>query len=353
MTEPLRVLVVGLGQMGRSHALAYHRDPAFAIVGLVNRSPVDLPAELAAYPRLSAFADGLALEPDLVCVASYTDSHAEYAVAALEAGAHVFVEKPLAATVAEAARVVAVARRTGRKLVVGYILRHHPSWIRFIAEARRMGPPFVMRMNLNQQSSGPAWAIHRRLLDSTSPVVDCGVHYLDVMLQITDSPPVQVRGMGVRLSDEIDAAQVNYGHLQVVFADGSVGWYEAGWGPMISETAFFVKDVMGPRGAVSIVMDEGAASSDVDTHTKTSRIRVHHAATGPDGAFAAPDTLLSMADEPGHDALCAREQAFVRDAIREDRDLGRHMDDAVRSLAVVLAADRSMRENRAVDLSGE
>lgn len=348
--NPIRTLVVGLGQMGRSHALAYAADPAFSILGLVNRSPVDLPEALAGYPRIASFAEGLALEPDLVCIASYTDSHADYAIAAMEAGAHVFVEKPLAATVEEAERVVAVARRTGRKLVVGYILRHHPSWIRFIAEARELGPPFVMRMNLNQQSSGAAWEIHRRLMESTSPVVDCGVHYLDVMLQITDSRPVQVRGMGVRLSDEIAPGQVNYGHLQVLFADGSVGWYEAGWGPMISETAFFVKDVMGPRGAVSIVMDEGAASADVETHTKTARIRIHRAETGPSGAFLTPDALISMADEPGHDALCAREQAFMRDAILEDRDLGRHMEDAVRSLAVVLAADRSMRENRAIDL---
>ena len=347
---PLRTLVVGLGQMGLSHALAYHRNPGFEIVGLVNRSPVALPEELRGYPVLSDFEAGLALRPGLVSVNTYTDSHAAYAIAAMEAGADVFVEKPLAPTVAEAERVVAVARRTGRKLVVGYILRHHPSWIEFIRQARQLGPPFVMRMNLNQQSSGAAWAIHKRLMDSTSPVVDCGVHYLDVMLQITDSPPVQVRGMGVRLSPEIAPDQVNYGHLQVLFADGSVGWYEAGWGPMISETAYFVKDVMGPRGSASIVMDEAAGSADVETHTRTARIRLHRADTGPDGAFLAADEMLSMADEPGHQALCEREQAFVLDAIRNDRDLGRHMDDAVRSLAVVLAADRSMRERRAVDL---
>ena len=57
-----------------------------------------------------------------------------------------------------------------------------------------------------------------------------------------------------------------------------------------------------------------------------------------------------MADEPGHQELCEREQAFVLKAIREDLDLTRHMDDAVRSLEVVLAADRSMREGSAVDL---
>ncbi len=348
--NPVRTLVVGLGQMGLSHALAYHRNPGFEIVGLVNRSPVVLPDELRRYPVLSGFEAGLVLKPGLVSVNTYTDSHAAYAVAAMEAGAHVFVEKPLAPTVAEAERVVATARQTGRKLVVGYILRHHPSWIEFIRQARRLGPSYVMRMNLNQQSSGAAWAIHKQLLDSTSPVVDCGVHYLDVMLQITDSRPVQVRGMGVRLSPEIAESQVNYGHLQVLFEDGSVGWYEAGWGPMISETAYFVKDVMGPKGSVSIVMDEAAASSDIDTHTRTARIRLHRADTGPDGAFLAPDELLSMADEPGHQALCEREQAFVLDAIREDRDLGRHMQDAVRSLGVVLAADRSMRERRAIDL---
>ena len=268
----------------------------------------------------------------------------------MEAGAHVFVEKPLAANAADARRVVEAAKRTGRKLVIGYILRHHPSWIEFIRIARELGPPFVMRMNLNQQSSGSAWEIHKRLMLTTSPIVDCGVHYLDVMCQITDAPPVQVRGMGVRLSDEIAPDQVNFGHLQVLFADGSIGWYEAGWGPMISETAFFVKDVMSPKGSVSIVMNEGAKSADVDTHTKTSTIRVHPAALGPDGRFLQPDSLISTSEEPGHQELCDREQAFLLRAIREDWDLTRHGEDAVRSLEVALAADRSMRERRAIDL---
>ena len=107
-------------------------------------------------------------------------------------------------------------------------------------------------------------------MQTTSPIVDCGVHYVDVMCQITDARPVEVRGMGLRLTDEIAPTMYNYGHLQVLFDDGSVGWYEAGWGPMISETAFFVKDVISPNGCVSIVMDEGAKSDDIDTHTKTS-----------------------------------------------------------------------------------
>ncbi len=331
--------------MGRSHALAYHHDPAFRIVGLVNRSAVTLPAELNAYPLFTDYTEALArLQPDLVSIATYSDSHADYACAAMDAGCHVFLEKPLATTVADARRVQARALATGKKVVVGYILRHHPSWQRLIAEARALGPPYVFRLNLNQQSSGPTWDVHKALMQTTSPIVDCGVHYVDVMCQITDAAPVEVRGMGLRLSSEIAPDMYNYGHFQVLFADGSLGWYEAGWGPMMSDTAFFVKDVVSPNGAVSIRMPDGARSDDIDTHTKTSLLRVHR--------VGQKDADISMADEPGHQQLCDREAAFVARAIHQDIDLTRHLHDAVQSLAICLAADESVRSGRTVRLDG-
>ena len=350
--SPLRVLVAGLGNMGRSHALAYAAHPGFELAGLVNRSAVELPAALRGVPMHSDYARALgSVDADVVSICTYSDSHADYAVAALEAGRHVFLEKPIATTVADAERVVAAARASGRALVIGYILRHHPSWVRLVAEARALGGPYVFRLNLNQQSSGPTWATHRQLMASTSPIVDCGVHYVDVMCQITDAAPVAVSGMGVRLTDEVAPDTYNYGHFQVRFADGSVGWYEAGWGPMMSEAAFFVKDVVTPRGSVSIVVDEAASrSDDVDLHTRTSVIRVHRAELDADGAFAAPDELIDTSDEPDHLALCAREQDFLHRAILEGADLSRHHTDAVRSLAVCLAADESVRRGETVRL---
>jgi hypothetical protein len=119
---------------------------------------------------------------------------------------------------------------------------------------------------------------------------------------------------------------------------------------MISETAFIVKDVMSPKGSVSIVMDPNAKSDDIDTHTKTAVIRLHSAETGPDGRFLKADEDLVMDGEPGHQALCDREQAFVLKAIREDIDLSRHMDDAVQSLRICLAADESVRTGQPVKL---
>ncbi len=338
----IRVLIAGLGNMGLSHALAHHNHEDAQIVGLVNRSGKIDHADLQGYPVFSDFYAALAeTKPDLVVVATYTDTHVDYAIAAMEAGCHVFVEKPLAMTVEDARRVTAKAVETNKKLVVGYILRHHPSWQRLIAEARDLGGPYVFRLNLNQQSDGPTWETHKALMQTTSPLVDCGVHYVDVMCQITDAAPVRVNGMGLRLSDEIPEDMYNYGQFQVFFEDGSVGWYEAGWGPMMSETAFFVKDIISPNGAVSITDGNKGASDDVDGHTRVGGILVHRPGN---------DTLIDMPDEPGHQDLCNTEQAYMLRAIADDIDLTRHMTDAVQSLRICLAADESIRSGQPIDL---
>ena len=115
--------------------------------------------------------------------------------------------------------------------------------------------------------------------------------------------------MGLRLSDEIAPDMYNYGHFQVIFDDGSLGWYEAGWGPMMSDTAFFVKDVVS-NGAVSIRMSEAARSDDIDTHTQTSKLRLHlrrRARSGP----------VDGGRNRTHQQLCDAEAAFMARAIAE------------------------------------
>lgn len=340
--------------MGRSHARAYHQLEGFEIVGLVSRNPKSreaLSQELGGYPTFGDYAEALkTLKPDAVSINTYPDSHAQYATQALEANAHVFVEKPLALTVEESQKLVDLALAKGRKMVVGYILRVHPAWAKFVEVARTLGKPLVMRMNLNQQSSGEQWYTHKQLMQSMSPIVDCGVHYVDVMCLMTQSEPVSVTAIGARLTDELVPNMYNYGQLQVRFKDGSVGWYEAAWGPMVSETAFFVKDVMGPKGCVSIVDANKADSDDVEGHTKTGSLRLHHATMDADGNFAKQDSYIDTSDEPDHDGLCLLEQQYFLKAIQEDLDLGDHLRDAVNSLRIVLAADASVKTGKTIDL---
>jgi len=143
---------------------------------------------------------------------------------------------------------------------------------------------------------------------------------------------------------------VNYAHLQVLFEDGSVGWYEAGWGPMMSRVASFVKDVVGARGSASLISSGERESADLESHTEARQLRVSRLGVDAEGRAAATDETTILDEALDHASLCEREQAFLARAIAEGLDLSDHHGDALRSLAIVLAADRSMRERRAVDL---
>ena len=105
----LRVLVVGCGSMGTSHALGYDALPGFEIVGLVSRgdSKAALAAQLSRPPPLfTDVAEALAAtSPDVVSINTYPDTHEQFALAAFDAGCHVFLEKPIAPTVEGAERV--------------------------------------------------------------------------------------------------------------------------------------------------------------------------------------------------------------------------------------------------------
>jgi len=359
MQKPIRVLVVGCGNMGASHARAYHKMDEFDIAGLVSRGPESrnkLSEELGGLPTFDNFYQALEeTSPDAVSINSYPDTHVEYTLKSLDAGAHVFVEKPLAETVEEAEKIREKAEEAGKKIVIGYILRVHPAWKKFVEIARTLGKPLVMRMNLNQQSHGDTWATHKNLMQSMSPIVDCGVHYVDIMCLMTQAKPIRVSAIGARLTDELVPNMYNYGHLQVTFDDGSVGWYEAGWGPMISETAYFVKDVIGPKGCVSIVDREGGersgGSEDIDSHTSTNTLKIHYAETNASGNFNREDEFIDTTNEPDHQGLCDLEQALFARAILEDLDLSDHLQDAINSLKIVLAADKSFKTGKTVELT--
>lgn len=360
MSEPvsnLRVLVVGCGNMGKSHASAYHDLAGFEICGLVSRgnSKQVLNTALGGnYPLFDQYESALAAtKPDIVCISTYPDTHESYAIKAFESGCHVFIEKPLADTVEGAQKVADAAQKAGKKLVVGYILRHHPSWQEFIRRSQDLGKPLVMRMNLNQQSQGAKWQVHQNLMKSLSPIVDCAVHYIDVMCQMTRSRPMQVSAIGVRLTDQIPSWNYNYGQLQIKFEDGSVGWYEAGWGPMASETAFFIKDVWGPHGSVSIVAKQAASagnSDQIDAHTKTESLKIHHSQLNDQGEFALKDEWVNLNDEPDHQELCNREQRFLLKAINEDLSLNQATEDAISSLRIAMACDQSVKTGAVIEL---
>lgn len=139
-------------------------------------------------------------------------------------------------------------------------------------------------------------------------------------------------------------------------------------GPMMSETAFFVKDVVGPRGSVSIIANNLDDSADINQHSKADALKLHLAPTwlsagstrnsGGGGARGqlqvvaeqGSDSLVEIEDVPDHDELCRREQQWLLSVIRGGEDLSDHHRDAIDSLRIVLAADESIRTGRTVEL---
>ena len=110
----LSVLVVGCGNMGSSHARAYHQlKDDFRVVGLVARGAASrdkLSQELGGVPTFADFETAYKeTKPDVVSINTYPDTHAKIARTALAGGSHIFIEKPLAETVAEAEEIAALA----------------------------------------------------------------------------------------------------------------------------------------------------------------------------------------------------------------------------------------------------
>ena len=135
------VAVLGAGFMGGTHARAFARIPDVRVIGVSSRS-ADKAAALAQAVGAEPFTDLLELlhDPrvDAVSITLPTNLHAEVAIAALRAGKHVFVEKPLALTLAACDAVIAAAAEANRVLMVAHVLRFWPEYMA-IADLLRRG----------------------------------------------------------------------------------------------------------------------------------------------------------------------------------------------------------------------
>jgi len=100
MSDNVKVLVVGVGNMGTSHALAYQNIDGFELAGLMSRNlknGAKVADAIADVPRFEDFDEAMrTVQPDAVSINTYPDTHVEFAMKAMDAGCHVFMEKPIA-----------------------------------------------------------------------------------------------------------------------------------------------------------------------------------------------------------------------------------------------------------------
>lgn len=191
-------------------------------------------------------------ETDIVIIATYPSTHLELLKLCMKYKKHVICEKPIATSLEEGQEFVRLVKENPDvKVLIGHILRHNATYCRVaeMIQEGAIGKPIIMRMTQNHHTLD--WNRYRKLIEDTSPVIDCGVHYLDVMQWFTGETITDISGIGMRTEEDMPENKYNYEMITVKLSNGSVGFYEAGWTRSISSNN--MKEFVGPKGSIRLV----------------------------------------------------------------------------------------------------
>lgn len=206
--KKVRVAVVGVGDFGRNHVRVYRELESAELVGVLDADGerAESVAREFSTERIGGI-ETLAGRVDAVSLAVPTVEHARIGCRLLEMGLDVLVEKPIAASLEEADRLIEAASRAGRVLQVGHLERFNPGLVAVM--------PFLNR---------PLYfEVHRlgvftpRSLD-IDVVYDVMIHDLDILLAIVDAPVEEIKAVGIPVLTE----RVDIAHARLTFASGAV-----------------------------------------------------------------------------------------------------------------------------------
>ncbi|MDQ7065610.1 MAG: Gfo/Idh/MocA family oxidoreductase [candidate division KSB1 bacterium] len=206
--KSVRVGVVGVGHLGRLHALLYNKVPHAQLAGVfdISQETARAVALEAGCRAFDSYADLLA-EADAVNVVVPTTRHFEVAAEALRQGKHVFIEKPITSSLAEADELIRLAGEHGCLIQVGHIERFNQA-MRALSTVP-LGPRFIESHRL---------ATFNPRGTDVAVVLDLMIHDIDIILTLVKSPVVRIEANGVAvISDEPDIA-----NARITFANGCV-----------------------------------------------------------------------------------------------------------------------------------
>ncbi len=250
--KKLKHAVLGLGWFGEKHCEALAAIPNVEIAAVCTRNPERLAEVEGKFGVAKTYTDYHAMladpEIDSVSITTMWDQHADPAVAALEAGKHVFLEKPMASTVEDCDRIVAAAEKASSFFMVGHICRFNPRYAaakEAIAEGR-IGKIVSMYARRNL----PAW-VGASVLDKIGPIIGDGVHDTDLMFWFSESRAVSAYAQTVQVRDH---ANPDLGQVIYRLESGASCILEAVW--CLPDTTPFQIDerleIVGTEGSISI-----------------------------------------------------------------------------------------------------
>ncbi len=330
----IRIAVVGAGGIAGRHVVALHKIKEVRIVGIVdiNRKNAEDKAKICG-ARVCARLEDCLDEVDLVYVLTPPSSHADIGVRAIEAGKHVFVEKPITSTVADAERLVAAADRKRVKLVVGFNMRFRAGFkkLKEIADSGKLGKIhtyWVQRLGLRVDPSNK-WSTDPLLMTGMS--IQSLSHDIDTMRWIAGEV-TDVRARVLESRPQLPGFDDN---ANAVFslASGGTAVFQASWS---SHLAMNTRGVIGTKGTAYI---RGASLWDIDAfHWKTDAME-----------YEQIEVLNDVHDIRSFDA----EDGYLIDCLEHGRDpsLAGTGLDGLKALRVSYGILKASKDNSVVPLA--
>lgn len=329
----------GLALIGCGHIGAAHLDEIYFRENIVLRGVADTDVGRARlfqkkYGAETFTADYHDLisraDVDIVIIATYTPLHLPILKECLAAGKHVLCEKPIASNLADGIEFCDTVSKSRTKVLVGLILRHNDTYqkaAQLIADGA-IGKVRLVRMVQNHHALN--WPRYQMLLESCPPIIDCGVHYFDVMQWFTGAKIVSVGGVSAVIGSDVPKGAYNYGMVTLMLSDGTVGYYESGWA--LSTAHQNHKEFVGDTGRLNIILNDDRVSD----REEGDLIELYDATTGR-YSFINNRTIYKN--------TYAQLECLIR-MIENDEKSVPSLEDVLSSFKVSIAADRALRDNR-------
>jgi len=336
----MRFGLIGYGLFGRCHARCLATTEGVELRAIATTSEANRAAAAADHADARVLADWRELvaadDIDAVDIVAPNHLHAEMAIAALEAGRHVLLEKPMATTVEDAARIVEAVRRSGRQLSVGHELRLSAQWapVRRLIEEGAVGAPRYVNLSLFRfpyRPGGGGWRHDPARVGSW--ILEEPIHFYDLVMWYLEGlgPPVAVNAKGTA----VGSGMLDNFSSWLTFEGGAYATVTQSLGGFGHH---LVLEIAGSKGAIR----SWWSAADARSERPKFRLEVQRA-----GAAASETIEIEESGELVELAAQIREVAASVAAARTlvPAEAGQ------RAVVVCLEAERALREGREVPLS--
>ncbi len=333
----IKAAVIGVGSMGKNHARVYGELPDVELVAVADADMNSARAvgERAGVSYYSNYRQMLnERKPQVVSVAVPTALHAEVAIAAMESGAHVLVEKPIASTLEEGRQIIQRAAELDRKLTIGHIVRFNPA-IRALKHKIAEGElGRIFQIVCRRVGPFPS-----RIRD-VGVVIDLAPHDLDVMRYLTGSNPIRIFA---ETEQRIHTEHEDLLTALLRFPDGVTGVLEINW---LTPTKVREILVLGERGLFRV-------------DDLTQDLYFYENAVIDPVSWPALQNLKGVSEGSmirfalqRYEPLKAELQAFLK-SIQEDTPVSVSGEDGLAALELALALVESGRSHRIIEVFNE